>query len=103
MVSPWEAQLGPIIADIFMRHMETHILRSTTIFYARYMDDTFIVTHNREQAVKVFIELSKCHPNIEFTTEGEMDGSFQFLDVSLKKRQNGSLQRSVFHKSAWTR
>ena len=38
------------------------------------------------------------HPNIKFTCETERDNQIPFLDVLLKRREDGSIQRSVYQK-----
>ena len=41
---------------------------------------------------------NEAHRNIKFTSENEMDNQIPFLDVLLKRREDGTLQRSVYQK-----
>ena len=96
--------LGPILADIFMGHLEGKI--ATTLeelpFYRRYVDDTFVVVENDRQ-LSILLELmNSLHANIQFTVEREVNRQLSFLDVHLTRNMDGSLTRRVYHKSTWT-
>ena len=47
-------------------------------------------------------EFNAVHHNIKFSLEQETGGCLNFLDVSLRKRDNGTLSGSIFRKSSWT-
>ena len=46
--------------------------------------------------------LNKQRPNIKFTDEPEKNGSLPFLDVTIKKREGGGFNTSVYHKPSYT-
>ena len=50
--------LGPVLANIFMCHLETSALDNFSgikpLFYKRYVDDTFLVFHNQTDTEAFF-------------------------------------------------
>ena len=95
--------LGPVLADIFMGHIERKL--SVEInqlsFYKRYVDDIFAICENRE--VNDFLDsLNSAHNNLKFTSEAENENRLSFLDVCLIRREDGSLSRSVHRKATWS-
>ena len=98
--------LAPVLANLFMGHHENNWLKNydgdKPIVYKRYVDDVFCL-FNKEQDATEFLEyLNKQHPNIKFTAEPELNGVLPFLDVSIKKREGGGFETSVYHKSSYT-
>ena len=99
--------LGPSMANIFLCHYEDIWLQNCPskfkpIFYRRYIDDTFILFKNPRHIPKFRDYLNQQHPNIEFTSELETDCILNFMDISIKRNQNGSFTTSVFRKSTFT-
>ncbi|CAH8477181.1 unnamed protein product [Schistosoma mattheei] len=94
--------LGPILADIFMGHLEQkklkHAIDSTTL-YCRYMDDTFPVRNNHQHSMYLLSLFSKVHKDIEFTMEHEVDDKFHFLDIGISRTSDGTLQRHIHRKN----
>ena len=74
--------LGPILADIFMCHLEkTSILTSdlSPEFYRRYVDNTFCLFSNKEDAIKFLDYINTIHPSIKFDMELENNNKLEFL------------------------
>ena len=97
--------LGPLLSDIFMSSLELGILRDAIdsfCFYRRYVDDIFIILDDQADLTPLLDIFNCAHHSIQFTAELEQDSSFNFLDVKLSKRPDGSLKRSVHRKSTWT-
>ena len=73
------SSLGPILANIFMSHFETEALSKYSgnlpPIYRRYVDDTFLIFDNRTDVDLFFIYMNKCHPNIKFTMESEINNT----------------------------
>ena len=98
--------LGPVYADCFMGHHERKWLDDCPVqfkplYYRRYVDDTFLIFKDRAH-VELFLNyLNSKHPNIEFTSEVEIDGKISFLDI-LIERKNGYFSTSVFRKKTYT-
>ena len=97
--------LGPILANIFMSHLESTALHkfhgNKPIYYKRYVDDTFLIFSNEQDSISFFEHMNCQHPNISFTIETENDDCLPFLDV-LVSRKDGSLETSVYRKSTFS-
>ena len=98
--------LAPVLANLFMGHHEQNWLSNYTgnkpIVYKRYVDDTFCLFDNEQDANEFLEYLNKQHPNIRFTAEPETNGVLPFLDISIKNREGGGFETSVYHKSSYT-
>ncbi|CAH8876017.1 unnamed protein product [Trichobilharzia szidati] len=97
--------LGPILADIFMGYLEQTRLSDTingTTYYHRYVDATFVVCNDMSQASVLFDRLNEVHPNIKFTMEYEHNDEFNFLDLSVKRRDDGTVEKSIYREETWT-
>ncbi|CAF1614524.1 unnamed protein product [Adineta ricciae] len=102
------APLAPIIADIFMSHLEESLMdrlrQSGVCEWHRYVDDTFVLLEPSTVVQDVLNVLNSFHPDIKFTHEDEKDQRLSFLDVevirtteSVKSEiQQISLTRNVF-------
>ena len=80
--------LGPILANIFMTHLEeTHILNSPLCpeFYRRYVDDTFCLFKSREDVEQFHNFINTLHPSIKFDIEVEDNDQLGFLDTVVKR------------------
>ena len=65
--------------------------------WKRYVDDTFTVVEKgkREHIIRT---LNNFHQNIKFTHETEENNKIPFLDVLLKKEDDGTVQTTVYRK-----
>ena len=94
--------LGPTFANIFMCFNEEIWLNDCPddfkpVFYARYIDDTFVLKKDRSPS-KLFLDyLNSKHNNIKFTVETESSNSLSFLDVNIS-RSNNKFTTSVYRK-----
>ncbi|CAH8583290.1 unnamed protein product [Schistosoma haematobium] len=96
--------LGPVLADIFMTNLERTKLKRAIdemTYYSRCVDDTFIVCNNKQHAINLLEFFNEAHPNIHFTMEHEKENMFHFLDIAIKRRKDGTVQRSVYKKDTW--
>jgi hypothetical protein len=100
------SRLGPIIANIFMDYFEClHMDELTQLgvkLWIRYVDDTFVIINNKNQADKILEFLNNCHPTIKFTMEKEINNEINFLDVKIKREINGSISTSTYRKPTFT-
>ena len=97
--------LGPLLADVFMAKLESTSLAQCIDnfqFYARYMDDTFVVSRKRMSKRQILKQLNDCHPAITFTIEEEENEKLPFLDVEIIRKGDGSVATRLYHKSTWT-
>ncbi|VDP66421.1 unnamed protein product [Echinostoma caproni] len=91
---------GTVLLDLFMAHLEekvTNIL-GRAILYKRYVDDTLVITESLEEATKIVDQLNRIHPNIYFTMEYESNNTLNFLGITMTRRENGTIARSVYRK-----
>ena len=97
--------LAPILANLFTGHHEEQWIDSykdsQLLYYRRYVDDTFCLFHNEQDAMKFLSYLNSRHPNIRFTFETQLNGKLPFLDV-LVDNSGASCITSVYHKSTYT-
>ncbi|XP_064481489.1 uncharacterized protein LOC135394599 [Ornithodoros turicata] len=88
------------MANIVMEHVEETALQRTQHvpkFYRRYVDDTFVVLNQGHLNDFVSI-LNGVEPTIQFTQEVEQHGTLSFLDGSVRRWEDGTLQTSVHRK-----
>ena len=98
--------LGPALANAFLAHHETVWLEEcplsfAPIFFARYVDDIFVLMRSSEHVTKLAEYLSSKHPNIRFTFELENDNTLPFLDVNVY-RDAGKFSSSVHRKMTFS-
>nr|CAH8852966.1 unnamed protein product [Trichobilharzia regenti] len=68
----------------------------------RYVDDTLIIG-NISKSIENYITLFKhIHPNIRVTSELESNNKLGFLDITMSRRDDGTIQRSMFRKQTWS-
>ena len=82
---------------VFMVHLEETLvprLQEDMPIWKRYVDDTFSLVKigKRNEIVSV---LNNFHPNIQFTHEIKKEEQIAFLDILLKREEDGKLQTSV--------
>lgn len=99
--------ISPIIADIFMEHLENRIINDAPLKPAqwfRYVDDTFVVcSHGRETFNDFLDYINSLHPSIHFTMEIENENrSLPFLDTLITRKADGSLGHQVYRKPTHT-
>ena len=80
--------LGPALANAFLCHHEASWLDDcplsyAPVFYARYVDDIFVLLRSAEHVHQLATYLSSKHTNINFTFEVEENETLPFLDVKV--------------------
>ena len=63
----------------------------------RYVDDTFTLLDNINEANQFLHYLDSCHANIKFTVEFEENNTISFLDI-LNKRNKHVFSTSIYRK-----
>ena len=94
--------LGPALANAFLAHHETVWLEEcplsfAPIFFARYVDDIFLLIRSNDHIIKLAEYFSTRHPNIKFTYELENNNKLPFLDVTVF-RDASKFSTSVYRK-----
>ena len=91
--------LGPVLAVIFMVHLERTFIPKLTEHmntWKKYADDTISII--KETSIScVLTVLNNFHKNVDFTYEMEENGKIEFLDV-LIIRHNDTLKTTVYRK-----
>ena len=98
--------LGPVLANAFLCHYETKWLEECPlsfmpIFYARYVDDIFVLLRSKEHIINLAHYLSSKHRNINFTYEEENNNLLPFLDVNVY-RDAGKFSSTVHRKATFS-
>ena len=86
--------LGPALANAFLCYHESSWLIEcplayAPVFYARYVDDIFVLLRSAEHVSRLATYLSSKHQNINFTFETEEHDTLPFLDVKIFRDVNG--------------
>ena len=96
--------VSPVVANIYMEMFEELALRRATNpprIWRHYVDDTFCMI--TKMKVEGFLShLNSLHPTITFTVEKEEEGKLPFLDTYLHRKNDGSLDISVYRKPTHT-
>jgi hypothetical protein len=99
MGSPLVAQ---VVANFYMEHFEQKALVAASmksVQWYRHADDTFVGwPHGKDELGKFQEQLNSIRPNIRFTTETEEDNSLPFLNMLVKRKQNGTLGHTIYRK-----
>ena len=69
--------------------------------WKRYVDDTFCILR-KGSTEELLHHLNGVRPTIKFMVEQEDDGTLPFLDTLLRRREDGSLDVSVYRKPTHT-
>jgi hypothetical protein len=85
------APLAPIIADIFMSHLEESLMdrlkQIGVCEWYRYVDDTFVLVEPTTKVENVLQILNNFHPSISFTHQPEKMALFLFSMYGLPDQQ----------------
>jgi len=95
--------ISPVFCEVFMGQFEKKTIQGNPdiSLYRRYIDDiASIVKKRRVQAT--LDKINSFHHDIQFTIEEEENGSLPFLDVLLKRKEDGSFSFSVYRKKTHT-
>ena len=95
--------LGPTLANIFMGYLESKMVDELTsqTLYIRYMDDCLVISQSEKANENLFRKLNSLHEKISFTKEVEINSEIPFLDILIKKSNNGFLT-SLYRKPSFT-
>nr|CAH8856182.1 unnamed protein product [Trichobilharzia regenti] len=55
-----------------------------------------------DHASALYDRLNEIHPNIKFTMEYEHNNEFNFLDLNVKRTNEGTVEKSIYRKETWT-
>ncbi|VDO39588.1 unnamed protein product [Haemonchus placei] len=78
-------RVAPVLAVIFLDHIEKSSLTSGILFYKRYIDDVFVIGTTEEDLVETLKRLNSHDANITFTREDPgRDGFLPFLNAKTR-------------------
>ncbi|XP_011861533.1 PREDICTED: uncharacterized protein LOC105558445 [Vollenhovia emeryi] len=105
-----EAAMGSpmshIIANIFMEQFENEILKKASLklsMWFRYVDDTFVIWNHGRKTLLLFLTfINSQHPNIQFTMEIEQNSQISFLDILVRRNEDGTLGHHVYRNPTHT-
>ncbi|BHF60821.1 hypothetical protein SprV_0100378900 [Sparganum proliferum] len=100
---PMGSPLSRLIAEVVLQRIEHLVFaKYQPKFWARYVDDTFVVVKTADiEHLKEL--LNSIDPDSLFTMEVETNNQLPFLDVLVRRCTTGQLQTAVFRKSTDTR
>ena len=96
--------LSPMLANIYMEYFEEMALGSSSLKPSRwlkYVDDTFILWPHQEDVQTLLDHVNLIRQSIQFTMEKELDNKLPFLDVLVKRTEQG-FRSSVYRKPTFT-
>lgn len=98
--------LSPSIANLFMEHFETKAIESSPLkpkLWKRFVDDTYVIwPHGKENLNKFLEHLNSQSNSIKFMMEVEENGCLPFLDILIKRNQDGTISHQVYRKKTHT-
>ncbi|EYB85791.1 hypothetical protein Y032_0290g1522 [Ancylostoma ceylanicum] len=78
-------RIAPLVAIIFLDHIERNTLTSEILFYKRYIDDVFVIGQTRTDVGSTLERLNSFDENVTFTLEEPGDDGFlPFLNARIK-------------------
>lgn len=96
--------VSPIVCNIYMEDVERKAIETAAhppLWWFRYVDDTHCKL-KRQYSQEFVDHLNTIDPDIQFTTEGEVDGALAFLDTITIRQEDGSIKVQVYRKSTHT-
>nr|VZI01498.1 unnamed protein product [Spirometra erinaceieuropaei] len=100
--TPMGSPISGFIAEAVLQRLESLVFQHhRPKFWARYVDDTFVVIE-RDQVLTFKERLNSVFPDIQFTMEEEENNQLAFLDVLVCRKDFGGLKTKVFRKATNT-
>ncbi|CAF2900990.1 unnamed protein product [Rotaria sp. Silwood2] len=101
------APLAPVIADIFMTHLETILMDKLTQLgvceWYRYVDDTFVLLNKDTNVDNILSVLNDFHSSIQFTRKIEDSDKLEFLDVQvIRSLEKQCFETTIYRKPTFT-
>ena len=96
--------VSAVVANLYMEFFEELALKaapSKPRLWKRYVDDTCCIV-KKGTVEGLLSHLNSVRPSIRFTVEEEREGSLPFLDTLLQRRDDGSLDVTVYRKPTHT-
>lgn len=101
---PMGSPVSAILANIVMEHVEEIALSTTPHplkWWFRYVDNSNACLH-RKNLAEFHRHLNSINEHIQLTVEEESNGSISFLDTTVSRNDNGSINTGIFRKATDT-
>ena len=101
---PIGSPLSAVLASVFMKSFEERALATSPVpvrYWRRYVDDTAVIVRKGDEEV-LLSHLNSVHTCIKFTCEKETEGRIPFLDILIRRQEDGALKLSVYRKPTTT-
>ncbi len=96
------SRISRFIAEVVLEKLEAATFKiQKPSFWVRYAGDIFAINKSGRQA-DFNAHLNSIFTNIQFTMEKKNDGVVSFLDVLVRRRDDGELTTSAFRKTSNT-
>ena len=100
--TPMGSPSSVVIAEILMQIIEKSIFQSINhLFWFRYVDD-IIACVSKDSVDDILMTINSINDSIQFTKETEVNSTINYLDMSIIRQQNGTLEFKVFRKNTHT-
>nr|VZI34649.1 unnamed protein product [Spirometra erinaceieuropaei] len=101
--TPMGSPLSGLIDEAVLQRLERLVFSSyPPKFWDRYVDDTFVIIKRSDvQTFKAL--LNSIFPDIQFTMKEELNNQLAFLDVQVRKLEDGKIRTTVYRKATNTR
>lgn len=97
---PIGSRISGLLASLFMDEMEKKIVPELDItMYRRYVDDTFMMVRNRNEAQRILQVFNGMNQHVRFEMEEAKDGCLKLLDLSVSITTDG-LKIGFYQKEA---
>ncbi|CAF4227154.1 unnamed protein product, partial [Rotaria sordida] len=101
------APLAPVIADIFMSHLETTLMdkltQSGVCEWYQYADATFIFINKDANVNNILSILNDFHPSIKFTRKIEDNDKLEFLHIQvIRSSEQQCFETTLYRKPTFT-
>ena len=86
---PMGSPVASVIAELKLRLVENKICEKfrNKIIWLRYVDDIYAVITEEHEPDEILRSLNEIDQNIQFTLETKINGTINFLDVTVKKQE----------------
>ena len=102
MDGPWDLRYPRFLPTFSFATMKVNCpLNFKPKYYKRYVDDTFLIFENEDQANNFLNYINSKHHKIKFTIENERKNKLPFLDMLISKRTN-NFDTNIYRKPTHT-
>lgn len=97
---PMGSSISPVLADLVLNELiitTVEKLDYTIPFMGRYVDDLILILPERQVASTLEL-FNSYHPDIQFTAEMEQDNKINFLELTIERQPDGTVDTDWYRK-----